>query len=38
MTILDRKKIRPDILKIQDDAFKEQMKFVFQFMELEENK
>jgi len=38
MTILDRKKIRPDILKIYDDAFKEQMKFVFQFMELEENK
>jgi len=38
MTILDRKKIRPDILKIQDDAFKEQMKFVFQFIELEENK
>ncbi|MBY9016964.1 MAG: hypothetical protein KGD68_14840 [Candidatus Lokiarchaeota archaeon] len=38
MTILDRKKIRPDILKIQDDSFKEQMKFVFQFMELEENK
>jgi acetyl esterase/lipase len=38
MTILDRTKIRPDILKIQDDSFKEQMKFVLQFMELEENK
>ena len=38
MTILDRKKIRPDILKIQDDSFKEQMKFVIQFIGLEENK
>jgi len=38
MTILDRKKIRPDILKIQDDTFKEQMKFVIQFIGLEENK
>ncbi len=38
MPIVNRKKIRPDILKIQDDAFKEQMKFVLQFMELEENK
>ena len=38
MTILDRKKIRPDILKIHDDAFKEIMKFLLQFMELEENK
>ena len=38
MTILDRKKIRPDILKIYDDGFKEQMKFVFQFIELKENK
>jgi len=38
MTIIDRNKIRPDILKIQDDSFKEQMKFVFQFMALEENK
>jgi len=38
MTILDRNKIRPDILKIYDDVFKEQMKFVLQFMELEENK
>ena len=38
MTILDRKKIRPDILKIFDDSFKEIMKYVLQFMELEENK
>jgi len=38
MTILDRKKIRPDILKIQDDSFKEQMKFVIQFTQFEENK
>ncbi|MCK4287090.1 MAG: hypothetical protein KAX18_12850, partial [Candidatus Lokiarchaeota archaeon] len=38
MPILKREKIRPDILKIQDDAFKEQMKLVFQFMGLEENK
>ena len=38
MTILDRKKIRPDILKIQDEGFKEIMKFILQFTELEENK
>lgn len=38
LTILDRNKVRPDILKIQDDNFKEQMKFAFQFMEIEENK
>ena len=38
MTVLDRKKIRPDILKIYDDAFKEQMKFVIQFTQFEENK
>ncbi|MBA7484830.1 Acetyl esterase [subsurface metagenome] len=38
MTILDRKKIRPDILKIHDNAFKEIMKFLLQFTELEENK
>ena len=38
MTILDRKKIRPDILKTFDDTFKDIMKFVFQFVELEENK
>jgi len=38
MTILDRNKIRPDILKIHDDSFKEQMKFVLQFVALEENK
>ncbi|TKJ19566.1 MAG: alpha/beta hydrolase [Promethearchaeota archaeon Loki_b31] len=38
MTILDRKKIRPDILKIWDEGFKEIMKFILQFTELEENK
>ena len=38
MTILDRNKIRPDILKIQDDSFKEQMEFVIQFTQFEENK
>ncbi len=38
MTILNRKKIRPDILKIQDDGFKEIMKFILQFTEFEENK
>ena len=38
MPILNREKVRPDILKIQDDAFKEQMKFVLQFMGFEENK
>jgi acetyl esterase/lipase len=38
LTILDRKKIRPDILKIYDDGFKEQMKFVLQFTQFEENK
>ena len=38
MTILNRDKIRPDILKIQDDGFKEQMKFAIQFTQFEENK
>jgi len=38
MTILDRTKIRPAILKIYDDGFKEIMKFILQFTELEENK
>ena len=38
MTILNREKIRPDILKNQDEAFKEQMKFAIQFTTLEENK
>jgi len=38
MPIVNRKKIRPDILKIIDDDFKEIMKFALQFMELEENK
>jgi len=38
MPIVDRKKIRPDILKIQDDAFNDAMKIIFQFTALEENK
>ncbi len=38
MPIVDRKKIRPDILKMQDDTFKEIMKIIFQFTALEENK
>jgi len=38
MPIVDRKKIRPDILKIQDDAFNAAMKIIFQFTALEENK
>jgi len=38
MTILDRKKIRPDILKIYDDDFKEIMKLIPRFTALEENK
>lgn len=38
MTILNRKKIRPDVLKIHDDGFKEQMKFAIQFTQFEENK
>jgi len=38
MTILDRKKIRPDVLKIYDDVFKEIMKSIPQFTALEENK
>ena len=38
MTILNRKKVRKDILKIEDDVFKEQMKIVSQFIEFEENK
>ena len=38
MTILDRKKIRPDVLKIYDDGFKEVMKLIPQFTALEENK
>ncbi|MHA1884384.1 MAG: alpha/beta hydrolase [Promethearchaeota archaeon] len=38
MPILDRKRVRPDILKIQDDMFNDTMKIVFQFTALEENK
>jgi len=38
MPIVDRKKIRPDILKILDDAFNDAMKIIFQFTALEENK
>ena len=38
MTILNRDKIRPDILKIHDEGFKEQMKFALQFTQFEENK
>ena len=38
MTILDRNKIRPDILKLQDDNFKVIMKYLLQFAGLEENK
>ena len=38
MTILNRNKIRPDILKLQDEGFKEQMKFALQFTQFEENK
>ena len=38
MTILDRKKIRPDILKLHDDNFKVIMKYLLQFAGLEENK
>ena len=38
MPIVDREKIRPDILKIQDDSFNGFMKIIFQFTALEENK
>ncbi|MFX1346887.1 MAG: alpha/beta hydrolase [Promethearchaeota archaeon] len=38
MPIVDRKKIRPDVLKIQDDYFNDAMKIIFQFTALEENK
>ncbi|MFW9951218.1 MAG: alpha/beta hydrolase [Candidatus Thorarchaeota archaeon] len=38
MTILNRNKVRKDILKIGDDTFKEQMKFVMKFIGFEENK
>jgi len=36
--ILNRSKIRPDVLKLCDDAFKEQMKGVMEFLNKEENK
>ena len=38
MPIVDRNRIRPDILKFQDDRFQEYMKIIFQFTALEENK
>ncbi|MFX1323620.1 MAG: alpha/beta hydrolase [Promethearchaeota archaeon] len=38
MPILDRKKVRPDVLKILDDTFQDMMKAVLQFTVLEENK
>ena len=38
LSIVDRNKIRPDILKIQDAGFKEFMKIISQFTTLEENK
>lgn len=38
LPIVDRSKIRPDILKIQDDFFNDAMKIMFQFTALEENK
>ncbi len=38
MPILNRKKIRPDVLKIYDDGFKEQMAGVLEFLSREENK
>jgi len=38
MTILVREKIRPDILKLNDDNFKVIMKFLLQFAGFEENK
>lgn len=38
MPIVDRKRIRPDILKITDDVLNDSMKIVFQFIALEENK
>ena len=38
MPILNRSKIRPDVLKLCDDAFKEQMKGVIEFISRDENK
>ena len=38
MPILNRSKIRPDVLKLFDDSFKEQMKGVMEFLNKKENK
>ncbi|MFX0187622.1 MAG: alpha/beta hydrolase [Candidatus Hodarchaeota archaeon] len=38
MPILNRSKIRPDVLKLYDDVFKEQMNGVIEFISREENK
>ena len=38
MPILNRSKIRPDVLKIYDNGFKEQMTGVLEFLSREENK
>lgn len=38
LPIVDRNKIRPDILKIQDEFFNNVVKFMLQFAALEENK
>ena len=38
MPILNRSKIRPDVLKLCDEAFKEQMNGVMEFLNKEENK
>jgi len=38
MPILNRSKIRPDVLKHYDDVFKEQMTGVMEFLNREENK
>ncbi len=37
MTILNRSKIRPDVLKLMDDLQKEQMKGIFEFLKAKEN-
>ena len=38
MPILNRSKIRSDVLKLYDDVFKEQMKGIIEFINREENK
>lgn len=38
MPILNRSKIRPDVLKLYDEVFKEQMKGIIEFTNREENK